>query len=111
MKPNNTMNTKQDKASNQPKGDNMGKHTVKLYPLGRCNNCLFYRHNDEDLPEGNCPNCKTDEYLMDMPEIAASPELYEALKKLHEEYAHQGKGYWVGTGQMVERLLAKAEGR
>ena len=42
--------------------------------------------------------------------IAAAPELLAALEKLHEEYAHQGKGYWVGTGQAVERLIKKAKG-
>ncbi len=43
--------------------------------------------------------------------IAAAPELLDMLTKLHNEYAHYGKGYWVGTGQAVERLIAKAGGR
>lgn len=43
--------------------------------------------------------------------IASAPELLEAVKKLHNEYAHQGKGYWAGTGQAIERLINHATGK
>lgn len=60
-----------------------------LLPVGRCNNCMWYYHeDDEDINE--CPHCKTDAYLMDMPEIVHCvnnhERLVEALRGLISEF-------------------------
>lgn len=54
------------------------KH-APIYPTGRCNNCFTYYHDENDLVDGNCPKCKTDKYLMDMPEIIHTVNMHHTL--------------------------------
>ena len=58
------------------------KKEKTLVPVCRCNNCMTYFHEDVTT----CPKCKTDGYLMDLPELAAAPELADALELLAEYF-------------------------
>jgi hypothetical protein len=74
----------------------MGKQKSKpLYPLGRCNNCLWYYHTDE-IKE--CPNCKTDAYLMDIPELFLASEMFETLKDTLETLQRIDCQFWACPG-------------
>ena len=46
------------------------------YPLGRCNNCYTYYHDEITI----CSVCNTDKYLMDMPELKLIPNLLSSLE-------------------------------
>lgn len=88
------------KAKDQnPSGDKSPKHTATLYPVGRCNNCLWYYHAEDDEKTGlECPNCKTDRHLMDMPEIVRAVNSHEALVEALElafEALSCTKGFFV----------------
>ena len=58
------------------------KKEKTLVPVCRCNNCMTYFHEDVTT----CPKCKTDGYLMDLPELAAAGELADALELLAEYF-------------------------
>lgn len=59
----------------------MKNQIVKVYPVGRCNNCMTYFHEDDrTYNEGICRNCGNGDALMDMPKLATAPELLEAVK-------------------------------
>lgn len=49
-----------------------------LLPIGRCDNCMWYFHYEEEASNG-CPKCKTNEYLMAMPEIKIACNAHEDL--------------------------------
>ena len=60
------------------------KKEKTLVPVCRCNNCMTYFHEDVTT----CPKCKTDGYLMDLPELAAAGELADALENILREFVH-----------------------
>jgi len=93
---------------NLPSGK-LPQHTpAPILPLGRCNNCHWYY--EEEIDE--CPNCKTNTYLMDIPEIARAVNSHEALLKRIEIL---GRMVEKATGWTLEEIAkivaAQAEGK
>lgn len=65
-------------------------HTpTPVLPVGRCNNCFWYWHEYQECPDLICPKCRTEEYLVEMPEIIRAVNEYEAnqsaIKQLTKE--------------------------
>lgn len=61
-----------------------------IYPIGRCNNCFWYFHESDQTHADQighileCPKCKTDAYLMDMPEIAIAVNQFDKMQEALE---------------------------
>lgn len=52
-----------------------------LLPIGRCNKCMRYYHEEVD----ECLYCMSDKYLMDMPEIVKAVNMHDELVSTLEE--------------------------
>lgn len=61
--------------------ENVNETIKPSYPLGRCNNCFKYYHDEVTI----CINCNTDKYLMDMPELKLIPDLLSSLEDCTEQ--------------------------
>lgn len=94
--------------------ENGDKATAKafenLLPVGRCNGCLTYFPADRWDEMTECPHCKTDNYLMDMPELAAAGDLLVVCKAIASE-SRAGLRWSANNITALNAVIAKAEGK
>ena len=91
---------------------NGNKSTLEFLPRVRCNNCLRYFHETEI-----CPDCKSSEYLMDVPEIEIAvnsfDDLLDTVKKIRadvEEFGNPIPLSLIGIDwKKLDKVIAKAE--